>query len=138
MPGLHHGNLCWGNRKSFYINGEYPLEALPTMEIRRYEAVAQQNTVYISSNSYYGYHKITSSQINDESMDTVDNVNPESDVRVQFPNSIVCRKRQNNEQTLDHVKRVRFQEASEPSETLHLRDGRTTHMHTYNLGFYML
>ncbi|XP_073996544.1 uncharacterized protein isoform X2 [Rhodnius prolixus] len=138
MPGLHDGNLCWGNRKSFYINGEYPLEAQPAMDFKRYEAVAQQNIVYISSNSYYGYHKKPSSEISDESMDTEENNNPECDGRVQFPNSIVCRKRHSNEQTLDNVKRVRFQEASEPSETLQLRDGQTRHMHTYNLGIYML
>lgn len=109
MPGLHDGNLCWGNRKSFYINGEYPLEAQPAMDFKRYEAVAQQNIVYISSNSYYGYHKKPSSEISDESMDTEENNNPECDGRVQFPNSIVCRKRHSNEQTLDNVKRVRFQ-----------------------------
>ncbi|KAK9508386.1 hypothetical protein O3M35_005962 [Rhynocoris fuscipes] len=133
MPGLHHGNLCWGNRKSFYIYGEFPTE-ISSMDIRRYDPVASTTPVYISSSGYYGYQRITNPHKEDETMDTAEDINEEAAVTVP----LACRKRQSNELNLEHVKRTRYHEASEPSENFHHRDGRTSLMSTYNLGFYML
>ncbi|KAK9508387.1 hypothetical protein O3M35_005962 [Rhynocoris fuscipes] len=103
MPGLHHGNLCWGNRKSFYIYGEFPTE-ISSMDIRRYDPVASTTPVYISSSGYYGYQRITNPHKEDETMDTAEDINEEAAVTVP----LACRKRQSNELNLEHVKRTRY------------------------------
>uniref|UniRef100_A0A0A9ZHY2 Uncharacterized protein n=1 Tax=Lygus hesperus TaxID=30085 RepID=A0A0A9ZHY2_LYGHE len=102
MPGLR-GNLCWGNRGSFTIYGEYPSAGLDPTEVH----VSPAPGTFVSTNAYYGHHRVPSestSSPEDVRMDVSEDPDDSSSTWTQ---NSVTRKRLLQDPVFHSFKRIR-------------------------------
>lgn len=90
MPGLR-GNLCWGNRGSFTIYGEYPSTGMNTLDVP-----------YVSTSAYYGHHRLPSVPQSERVLE-----HPQEDMDVAQDWDTPTRKRLLDDQPLQVYKRIR-------------------------------